>query len=64
MNLEKLFRLCDNLGQGTMIEVRSSGGDFIDYGGYAEMHAKYGVLPIVGFKIDDGLHATIYLGVK
>lgn len=62
MNLEQLFRLCDNLGQGTQIEVRDKRGNFVDYGGYTEMYAQYGALPIVGFKITDGLHATIYLG--
>lgn len=65
MNLMELFKMCDNLGRGSVITIASVYGRKVDEGYYPDMFMQYGDNVIRGFRIDDHFNTTVYMeGVK
>lgn len=64
MKLKDLYGLCGNLNGSSDFEIRANSGfgssKYIDNGTYVDMHALYGDLNIVEFRINDDRNVTVY----
>ena len=60
MTSYQLYALCDNRNHMSYLTIRHN-KLILDEGNYTYLHSKWGDIRIIGFRIYDDMHVTIYV---